>query len=161
MRPYLQMNDMLRKLQCNSCQWYDVRTVHLHGTYQIQVVCYIFTMAVMGTATMNATYNCSVFLLLPMDIVCSWCVWSTSRHKLGSRPSMWGIGTCDMMAHVSSITCKIWFWIRHKFCYYVLFQVLFSRRSIFHAQCLLMPISYTSWTEYMTTWNWNFGHTLV
>ena len=71
MRKYLQTNDMLWKLQWNSCQWYDIRTVHLRGCYQMQAVCCKFTMAVMGTATMNAMYNFSIFLLLPMDIVCS------------------------------------------------------------------------------------------
>lgn len=111
MRQYLQTNDMLWKLKWNSCQWYDIRSIHLHGCYRMQVVCYKFTMA-----TMNAMYNFSIFLLLPMDIVCSWYVWSRSRHKLGTRTSMWEIGICDMMAHVLSITCKIWFWIRHKLC---------------------------------------------
>jgi len=49
----------------------------------MQAVCYKFTMAVMGTATMNAMHNCSIFLLLPMGNMCSGCVWSRSRHKLG------------------------------------------------------------------------------
>jgi len=103
------------KMQWKSCQWCDIRTVHLHGCYQMRAVCYKFTVALMGTATMNAMYYISVFLLLPMDILCSRCIWSRSRNKLGTRTSMCKIGICDMMAHVRSITCKIWFWIRHKF----------------------------------------------
>jgi hypothetical protein len=113
MRQYLQMNDMLWKLQWNCCQWKYIRTVHLHGCYQMQAVCYKFTMVVMGTDTMNAMYSCSVFLLLPMEIVCSGYVLSRCRHKLHIWTSIWGIVICDLMAHVPSITCKIWFWIRH------------------------------------------------